>query len=428
MENEEFISVRYRNILECLKAFFRRKWLFIISIYVGLVVGIMACFMLPQRWKSSTCILVEEEKIINPLIQNLAVSTTAAQRLDSIREVLLSWTSLTELTKRLHLDKGVRDKVGFEKLIVQLRENIQVRMREANIILISYLGNTPEETQLVAKTLTDILIEKNKQSQTRETDVAIGFIKEQLAIYKRKIKEAEIASMEDQLKTLLVDSTEAHPMVKELRQKITVAKNELDSGGYEVKGPAQPIDPTTREALKRELDKLLTTDATASSASPQAYAKVTSEVMDKVDSTLARDKSVNETIYDMLLQRLETAKMTKRLEDSREGTRYTIIDPPRVPLKPDAPNKPKVILAFLLLGAAAGSGLVLGREFMDHSILDIEDAKHTLELPILGAISRLTTQEEIDRARVMRKTFITVGLLVTISLIITSALISLLKR
>jgi hypothetical protein len=130
----------------------------------------------------------------------------------------------------------------------------------------------------------------------------------------------------------------------------------------------------------------------------------------------------------MLLQRLETAKMTKRLEDSREGTRYTIIDPPRVPLKPDAPNKPKVILAFLLLGAAAGSGLVLGREFMDHSILDIEDAKHTLELPILGAISRLTTQEEIDRARVMRKTFITVGLLVTISLIITSALISLLKR
>jgi len=435
MENQE-VS-KYRNPLEYLKVFFHRKWLILIPTCVGLVVGIMACFLLPQTWESSTTIMVEEQKIINPLIQNLAISTSAAQRMENIKELILSWNSLIELTHKLNLDKNVHNQGELENLIADLRKNIDVEMRQSNIIRIAYEGKTPKETHLVAKTLADILIAKNMESQTKETDIAINFIKEQLAIYKRKIKESEIANLEDQLKTLLVDSTEAHPMVKELRQKITIAQNELNSGEYVVKSPEQPIDSATREALKKELDKLLTTDSTSSSASPQAYAKEASDsnesiykllLMDKVDSTLARDISVNETIYNMLLQKLETAKITQRLETSREGTHYTIIEPARLPLMPSKPNKPKIILLGLFLGAMAGSGLVFTREFMDQSILDIEDAKHSLESPVLGAISRLTTQGEIDRERAKKKTFITVGLLVSISLIITAALISLLKR
>jgi hypothetical protein len=36
---------------------------------------------------------------------------------------------------------------------------------------------------------------------------------------------------------------------------------------------------------------------------------------------------------------------------------------------------------------------------MDQSYLDIEDAKIGLDLPILGAISRITTHEEIAKER-----------------------------
>ena len=46
---------------------------------------------------------------------------------------------------------------------------------------------------------------------------------------------------------------------------------------------------------------------------------------------MARDANVNETIYNTLLQRLETAKITQRLQSSQEGTKYTIIDPPARP-------------------------------------------------------------------------------------------------
>jgi len=436
MENQEF--VKQRNPLDYLKVFFRRKWFIIAPAFIGLVGGIVACFLMPPTYVSSTMILVEEEKIINPLIQSLAVSTTAAQRMQNIKEILLGWDSLVDLSKKLDLAKYAQNQSQFENLILNLRKNIQVQMRSYNIIRISYFGKSPKEAQLVTKTLTEVLVEKNMESQTKETDVAINFIKEQLVIYKRKIKESEISRMEDQLKALLADSTEQHPMVKELKDKVAFAKKELDSDEYQVTGNEQPVTDATRQALKNELDKLIKEETIAPSGS-DAFASEAPDseqnksiykliLMDKIDTSLARDINVNEHIYNMLLQKLETAKITQRLEASKEGTRYTIIDPPRLPLSPAKPNKMLVVFLGLFLGTSSGAGLVLGREFMDHSFLDIEDAKQMLELPILGAISRITTQEEIDKEKQFKKKWITISLASSGILIFIVMLMAFFKR
>ncbi len=429
-------SSRYKTPFDYLKLFFRRKWLVVIPAFIGLVGGIVACFWIPPRWESSTIILVEDQKIINPLIQDLAVSTTAVQRMQSIREIILGWNSLVELTQKLDLAKGVNSQLGFEKMIANLRKNINVQMtgskqqgiQTSNIIRISYEGNDPKITQKVTQSLTDILMEKNLAAQTKETDVAIQFITDQLAIYKRKIKESEIAKMEEQLKALLQDSTEQHPMVRELRGKIAIAKKELESGEYEVKGENKVVDEATKKALKEELDKIIAKDSATQPVPGGAPIDPNNAIyklllMDKVDASMARDMNVNEATYNMLLQKLETAKITQRLEASKEGTRYTILDPPRLPLTPVKPNKPLVILMGLLLGAASGVGLAFAREFTDQSILDIEDAKATLSMPVLGAISRITTQEEIQREKIKtQNTAIILGV-ASLALIIASALI-----
>jgi len=437
MENQEF--ARYHNPMEYLKVFFRRKWLFLSPVFVGLVISIVACFLLPPTYESSTVILVEEEKIINPLIEGLAVSTSVAQRMQTLREQILSWNSLVSLTKRLNLARNANSQLEFEDLIKNLRRNIIVSMRGPNLIRLTYFGKIPHQTQLVAKTLTDIFIEENMRQQTKETDVAIDFIKDQLQVYKRKIKESEIAGMEEQLKNLLVDSTELHPLVKDLRQKIAVARKELESGEYKVSETEQPIASPIYQAMKQELDKLINKEKERISLDPNlAYASNNTDnsnrdpneaiyklmLMDKLDSALARDMRVNENIYNMLLQKLETAKITQRLEASKEGTRYTIIDPPRLPLKPSKPNKLLVVFLGIFLGSFSGTGLVLGREFMDHSFLDIEDAKQNLALPVLGAISRLTTQEEINKERYIKKRRVIIALSSSIVIILIAMLYS----
>jgi hypothetical protein len=129
----------------------------------------------------------------------------------------------------------------------------------------------------------------------------------------------------------------------------------------------------------------------------------------------------------MLLERLETAKITQRLETSREGTRYTVLDPARLPLSPVKPNKPLVILLGLFLGLGCGLGLVFMREFMDQSVLDVEDAKLSLVGPVLGAIPRITTAEEVARERSSAVTLTVISTIIGIVLVVAALLISLFR-
>jgi len=433
--------------LRYLKIFFRRKWFLIVPAVVGLIGGIMAGGMLPKVYESASVVLVEEEKTLNPLISGLAVSADIAGRMRTIREQILGWNSLVQLVDRLNLAKNVKSQLEYEKLILGLRDKIQVNMRGPSLIKIAYTSPDPLEAKKVVQTVNDIFIEENMKSQEKESSVAITFLKDQIRVYRRKIKESEIADMKDKLKELLVDSTEEHPMVKDLRVKIAEADKELklDKDTFDVEN-AKPIPLASNSAyntiIKEKIDAAVQgVTASGSMEKPLMPLDKINPVqtgsneniyqlllLDKLDNTMARDAKVNENIYNMLLQRLETAKITQRLEASKQGTRYTVLDPPRLPLKPVKPNKPLVIVIGIFLGASVGVGLILLTEFTDHSFLGIDEAKEFLELPILGGISKILTESDITVIREKNRFRTTVFVTVSAILVILSSLYSLFHR
>jgi len=119
---EDAKQSKYQTPVAYLKLFFRRKWLFIGPLFAGAVIGISASLIIPPVYESKAVILVEEQRTINPLIQDLAVSTSFAQRLQSIREQILSWNNLSDLIKKLGLDKKVHNALQYEALVAELRK------------------------------------------------------------------------------------------------------------------------------------------------------------------------------------------------------------------------------------------------------------------------------------------------------------------
>lgn len=438
MENQT-AQTKFQNPLAYLKLFFRRKWFLVTPLFWGVVLGIVLMLVMPPTFESSTVILVEEQRTINPLIQDLAVSTSVAQRLQTLREQILSWNNLNDLIKKLNLDREVKTQLDFEGLVAGLRKKIVVQMRAQNLFSISYRGEDAKETFEVVKTLTDIFIQENMRSVTKETDVAIDFLSEQLQVYKRKIKESEVNNLEEQLRTLLIDSTSEHPQVQELQQQLAKARAELDSGEFKVQGAEKPVTSQVREMLQQELDKITQQQQASASGSSFVDAMTTDStdqsntalyklfLMDRLDQSMARDIQVNERIYNMLLERLETAKITQRLEASKQGTRYTIIDPPRLPLKPVKPPT-MMLLIGMFMGGASGVGLVFGREFLDQSFIDIEDAKANLSAPVLGAISRITTHDEMRQERNKRIIAVFVSMIIGGALVVGAILYALLGK
>ncbi len=411
-------AILEKKPIDYLKMIFRRKWLLIIPIVIGIVGGIIAGNLLPKMYSASTLILVEEGRIINPLIQGLAVSTSTAQRLAVLREQILGWDRINQLISTLGLAKDVKSQWQFEQVVKGLRKNILVKLRGQNIISISYEGNSPAESQNIVKTITDIFIAENLKQQNSETDNAITFINDQLELYQKKVKQSDIAAMEDQLTKLLVDSTEKHPMVIELRHKISAANDELAKGNYTVNAAAVAGSDAELKSLRDELSQMkqeLATSDLSKDNGGENRAKLNSAtndklykllLLDKVDQVAARDTNVNQKLYNTLLERLETAKITQRLEASKEGTRYTILDPARLPLKPTKPNKLLVMFLGIFFGGCVGMGLVFATELLDHSFIGIDEAQAYLELPVLGAISKIITSADL-KAQEMRRAKIT---------------------
>jgi len=398
MKSSEETSISPINYM---KIFFRRKELVLIPMFIGLILGVCTGVLLPKEYKSETVILVREGKSDNPLFHQLAVSTTVEQRLIGIRETILGWNSLVELVKRLDLDKNVRTKAEFEHLVMRIRNNIKIQLRGGNILNLAYVDKDPEQTQAVVKNITDIFISKNVQAQNRETSEAITFIDEQLHVYLGKIKSAEIAELQDQLDTLLLDSTEKHPLVRELKNQIIARKESLKRKNLEYTEANDLVEQNTKpliEEIKKALNTIEGSTLGKKSSDDQG---VETQLMVNIglEGVVARDIGVNEQIYNMLLQRLETAKITQRLQSSKEGTHYEIIDPPRIPLKPFKPNIFLVVLIGLFLGGAAGVGLVLACEFLDRSFIDVEEAKEYLGVALIGAISKISTLESIRKEK-----------------------------
>ncbi len=372
----------------------------VIPTVVGFIFGICAAIILPRHYKSSTTLFVQEGKTDNPLFSNIAVSSTMSQRTQGIRETILGWDSIVKLVKQLNLDQNVKSSLEFERLVTRLRQEINISLRDGNIINLSYVADNPVKAQAVVKTVTDIFIERNVTTQNKETSDAIKFIEEQLHVYRGKIKSSEIADLKDKLNVLLVDSTEAHPLVKQLREQIVKKMDELKKDNLEFTEDERLTAATTNpmiNEIKKTLDSMSGSAIApdAPSANPAAEEKDIYKVMllDKLDSVVARDVGVNESIYNSLLQRLETAKITQRLQSSKEGTRYTILEPPRIPLQPISPNIPLVVFLGLFLGLGSGVGLVFVSEFLDKSFLDVQEASIFLGVPLLGAISKINTVE-----------------------------------
>jgi len=114
---------------------------------------------------------------------------------------------------------------------------------------------------------------------------------------------------------------------------------------------------------------------------------------------LRRDYSVNSSIYNNLLKRLEEARVTKEMEVQDRGGRIRVIEPATVPYKPVKPNRVIIILMGLGGGLAAGYGLGFLRHLMDSTIRSSDEVQGLVGLSVLGRIPTVVTHGDRRRRR-----------------------------
>jgi uncharacterized protein involved in exopolysaccharide biosynthesis len=152
---------------------------------------------------------VEEEKVSNPLISGLAVSTSVQDRIGTIVKILLSRPLLEQVISELNLEGEAATPQAKEDLINSLRDSISVQLVSRDILKVTAEDRDPALCQKVANAITELFIKHNLELQMRETNSGIEFIKSQRDIYEKKLKDSERALREFKEKYQDILSTKA---------------------------------------------------------------------------------------------------------------------------------------------------------------------------------------------------------------------------
>ena len=120
----------------------------------------------------------------------------------------------------------------------------------------------------------------------------------------------------------------------------------------------------------------------------------------KVEAELAdlnRDYEILKGNYEGLLSRRESARLAQAVETKSDNIQFKLVDPPRVPTKPVAPNRPLFMSVVLIMGLGAGVGFAFLLAQLDDSFRTPESLKQSFGLPVLGSVSLIVSAGQRTR-------------------------------
>lgn len=115
---------------------------------------------------------------------------------------------------------------------------------------------------------------------------------------------------------------------------------------------------------------------------------------------LTRGYEQSKTNYDDLLKKESDSQMATSMERMQQGERFTMLDPPSLPQKPDFPNR----LKFCGIGVVAGLGLALlvvaAFEYFDDRLRDEREIRELLPVSMISDIPEIQSSQELKANKI----------------------------
>jgi succinoglycan biosynthesis transport protein ExoP len=114
---------------------------------------------------------------------------------------------------------------------------------------------------------------------------------------------------------------------------------------------------------------------------------------EQVLKRLEHEVELNRRIYEMLISQAQGSQISENVQQVESESRFKIIQPAQIPIKPFKPDRRKIVLFSALVGLAIGVTAVVIAEKVDNSFKDVEDVESYLDLKVIGTVSRVDQLE-----------------------------------
>lgn len=275
--------------------------------------------------------------------------------------------------------------------------------------------------------------------EIQESESRIASTKEQLSQESQyQVARGEVDRLRDrrrelrrQLDQLLLSYQEGYPDVVSLRQQIQDIDEEIAQ--IEFSGESYGSNQTTENPLYEELRKQLSVaevNLTAQKRRMESLQKLLEEEYARAErvaanqaqlSELTRDLEVTRNVYNEMLERKESARLSMTLDLEGQGVNYRIQDPPTFPLEPSGLRYVHFAIVGPFLGFLAPLGLLFVYVFLDPHFRSARAVQRQLPegVELIGVVPHYHTPLT---SRLLRKDMI---VLVGLSVLAMSAYVAL---
>ena len=228
----------YLNIL------WRRKYWIITPAVLLAIATMVVVFSLPATYKSQGTILIESQEIPNDLVRS-TVTSYADQRIEVIKQRLMTTSRVMDMVKKYNLYVAERQKTAATSSIVELfKSNVSVDLVQANVtdpvsgrakrasiaFTVSFMDKSPQKAQQVANELVTEFLNENVKARTDRAAETKDFLKEEGDKFQAKVRELEkqIAEFKDRYSGSLPELLQYNlSMIQRLGEEQTSNQNEI---------------------------------------------------------------------------------------------------------------------------------------------------------------------------------------------------------
>jgi polysaccharide biosynthesis transport protein len=228
----------------------------------------------------------------------------------------------------------------------------------------------------------------------------------------------ELARLRSKLADLGSRYTDHYPEVENLKEQIGKTEKtrgvlvaELKTKGSSGKqfddgtATGDTTDPSQNSA-SLQLESQLHANQAEIANREQAIAGLKARVnsyQDRLNSSPAREQELadltrgydqSKANYDDLLKKQNESAMATSMEQMQQGERFSMLDPPSLPLKPDFPNRLKFCGIGLGVGFVLGLLVAGGFEVMDNRMHSEKEIKTLLPMAILSEIPEIVSPSD----------------------------------
>jgi succinoglycan biosynthesis transport protein ExoP len=171
-----------------------RGWIFLGTVMFSLV-GCTIVLLMPDRYKATTTILVDPQKVSEKYVSP-TVNSDPGQRLTTITQQVLSTTRLQQIIDDMHLYPELQGNISREELIDLMRKDISITVKQGSssglsAFTIEYEGHQREQVAQVANQLAASFIEWNVKSREQQAQDTTEFLDAQLKEAKQNLEQQE---------------------------------------------------------------------------------------------------------------------------------------------------------------------------------------------------------------------------------------------